>query len=190
VSGHRPEYPQYYILDIADIVETLANDWHNAIAKDISHEQCMEQDPMQQVYPEVYTVDAYGQMQKKVYTAQSYVERTKPWYPDVSFIIHHVIDCIKQRNDPSEDIDMALQLLEYDIAVMAHHQLMPNVPTHQLPQVYSDTRMRVAKIAATFGKQLFQRFVAFGLYKDGYFPYHFAGWQDTCALVELDSTHR
>lgn len=183
-----PEFPDYYILDVADIVEEMIGKWHDVISTEIAQHQTAT---TEYVYPEVYTLDPVtGAAVKQVYVAQHHQVRTKPWHPDVSFIMHHVIEAIKQRDDPSEGIDMALQLLEFDIATMTHHQLLPNIPATSFSQAYSDARMKIAKLAAEFGKKLFRRFIDYGLYKGGYFPYHFAGWQDTCALVTLDATHR
>ena len=181
-SGPEPKYPEYYILDIGDLVSELCDKWHEVIAAEVAPYH----DAPQTVYPEVYTVNGNGSISKEVYLAQHHAIRKRPWHPDVSFILIHVIDAIKQRRDVLEDIEITMQLLEYDIAAMTHHHLQPNIPDAVFSTVFSDARMQIARLANRFGKQLFQRLMELGLYKNGYFPYHFAGWQDTCALVELD----
>jgi hypothetical protein len=182
-----PEYPDYYVLDVAEIVEELLHNWQAVIAAEVQkHEPTHTY-----AYPQVYRVDpGNGEPVVEVYFGQHQYTNGGRWRPDVSFIIHHAIDAVKQNTGVTDDVEMALQLLEYDIATMAHHQLLPNVPVNAMEVAYANGRMKLAKLAAVFGKQLFQRFAQLGLYKNGYFPYHFAGWQDTCVLVELDPTHR
>lgn len=182
-----PEYPDYYVLDVADIVEELLHNWQAVIADEIQKHGLAQE----YAYPKVYRIDVgNGEPLVEVYFGQHQHINHGRWRPDVSFIIHHAIDAVKQNLGTSDDLEMSLQLLEFDIATMAHHQLLPNVPVNAMDVAYTHGRMKLAKLAATFGKQLFQRFAQLGLYKNGYFPYHFAGWQDTCALVALDPTHR
>lgn len=187
-----PRDPVYYILDVGDLVRELSEHWHDIVAQEVlDHRDVAHDGAQQEVYPEVFTIHPVtGAVEKKVYLANHYMERTKPWHPDVSFILHHVLDVIKQSGEDEGGLDLRLQLLEHDISRLAHHQLAPNIPLGRLSEVYSDTRIKIARLAVEFGKKMHGRLVQFGLYKNGYFPYHFAGWQDDCALVELDTTHR
>lgn len=185
-SGHSAEYPHYYVLDVADIVEELLEKWHQVIANEIAEHA---NPAAEHAYPTVYRIDpGNGGAPFEVYLGQHQQVRQRPWRPDVSFIVHHVIDIVKKCG-PGDDIDMLLQELEYDIATMAHHQLLPNVPKDSVQVAYEHGRVKLARLAGIFGKQLMQRFVTFRLYQNGYFPYHFAGWQDTCVIVTLDDTH-
>lgn len=177
-------YPDYYILDIDDLVTELCDQWHDVIATEVAP-HC---DTVKEVYPEVYSIDPIThQITKQVHVAQHHAVSGDNWRPDISFILTHVIDTIKQRNDLIQDMTLAMQLLEYDIATLTHYQLAPNLSDGTMRNVYTDTRMKIAKVTAQFGKKLFQRFNELGMYKNGYFPYHFAGWQDRCALVRLDA---
>jgi hypothetical protein len=174
-------------LAIDDLVEELTSKWHEVVSSEVMQHQ---QSEVGQVYPEVYSIDPYsGEMRKTVYTAQHHAVRQRPWHPDVSFILTNVIEAVKQHSATSNDVNMAIQLLEFDIASMTHHQLLPNIPADAMEMVYTDTRMKVAKLAANFGRRFFQRLIEFGMYKEGYFPYHFAGWMDSCVLVALDDSH-
>jgi len=182
-NAPEPKYPDYYILDIDDIVTELLTDWHAAIAEEVAQYH----DTPVNVYPEVYKIDPYsGAITKEVHVVTHHAVRQTPWHPDVSFIITHAIEAVKQQTDGSQDLGLAMQLLEQDLATMVHYQLAPNVPEQANNQAMSTVRLKIGKIASRFGRQLFKRMLDIGLYKNGYFPYHFCGWQDTCAIVQLD----
>ena len=183
-NAREHKYPDYYILAIDDIVTELLDAWHDAIASEV----VQYHDAPVDVYPEVYKVDpATGHITKEVHVATHHAVRQTPWHPDVSFIITHAIEAVKQQAEGAQDLNLAMQVLEYDLATMVHYQLAPNVPAHHSHQAMSAVRIKIARIASNFGRQLFQRMLEIGLYKNGYFPYHFCGWQDTCAIVQLDT---
>lgn len=182
----EPKYPDYYILDIGDLTQDFAQKWREIIDSETIHHQSQPYE----VFPEVFTIGEDGTLQKQVYTSQHRYMNNGQWYPDISLVVGAAIDVIKSQAEIQQDISITLQLLWYDVASMAHLQIKSNVSNGALAAAYTDVQCRIADLSVDFGKKLYQRLIDFGLYKNGYFPYHYAGWQNDCALVALDDTHR
>lgn len=177
-SSNRYEYPKYYVLDINDIASEFIDSWNRVVASEVP---AIERSS---VHPEVYQELPDGSLASRVFAHSVVSPAIRQWHPDVSIILMHVIDAIKQQRD----IETDLQLLEFDIASMTHYQLT-QAGAEMSIQRYSSTRMRLAKLARQFGLRVYYKLIEYNIYRNGYFPYHFAGWQGEDALVELDETH-
>jgi hypothetical protein len=183
VPAVAPQYPDYYILSIGDLVARFVGEWDTIINSEImSH-------PFEGniVFPEVYSIADDGSIFKQVYSAQHVSERSRAWHPDISLIIGAAIEAIKAKGEAEHDLDLALGTLWVDVAYMADIQVRSNIPSQHVPAALSSTRRQIADLAMQFGKQLYQRLIEYGMYKHNRFPYHYVGWQDDCAIVALDA---
>jgi len=182
----EPKYPDYYILSMSDIVQDFISKWDKIINTEImsypADADC--------AFPEVFTIAPDGSIHKQVYLAQHVSERVRSWHPDISMIVGAVIETIKAKDETEQDLDLVMGSLWIDVAHMADIQIRSNVPVTSLGAALSSTRRQIAALSVEFGKKLYQRLIEYGLYKNGYFPYHYVGWEDDCALVALDDTHR
>jgi hypothetical protein len=180
------KYPDYYILKIDDIVDDFVKQWDFIISTEIM------QHPIDSnvVLPEVYTIGEDGTLHKTVYFAQHVSERVKPWHPDISIILAATIETIKAKNEAETDMDLVMGSLWVDVAYMADIHIRSNVGELHVNRAITGARRAIAKLSTQFGKKIYQRLIEYGLYKQGYFPYHYVGWEDECAIVALDDTHR
>jgi hypothetical protein len=180
------KYPDYYILTMDDLVQEFIQKWDHIITSEInSHpvdSNC--------AFPEVFTIGEDGKIHKQVYLAQHVSERVRSWHPDISMIVGTVIETIKTKDETEQDLDLVMGSLWVDVAHMADIQIRSNVPVNSLGVALSNARRQVAALSVEFGKKLYQRLIEYGLYKNGYFPYHYVGWEGDCAIVALDETHR
>ena len=176
-SSNQFEYPQYYIIDVSDITDELMAAWDRVIAAEASKVV------MQRGESEVHHILPDGTIATQMRPTMALTTQ-KPWHPDVSTVLMHVIHAVKQRGEIAYD----LQMLEIEIAAMTHYQLTQAGGEVNHPG-YSSTRMQLAKLASNYGHQVFQKLTELKIYQNDYFPYHFAGWHGTCVLVELDETH-
>lgn len=176
-------YPDYYILNIGDLVGDFVNAWNDVIESESARSNVEETVP---VFPEVYTIGEDGRIHKEVYIAQHASEHARLWHPDISLIINAVITAIKEKASHTEDLDVMMGSVWIDVAYMAEIQIQSNVAQQELAAALSNTRRRIAVISIEFGKQLYQRLIEYRLYKNGYFPYSYVGWNDDCAVVAFD----
>jgi hypothetical protein len=177
-----PKYPDYYILNIGDIVRNFVAQWDNMINTEIMNHPI----DANIVFPEVYTIADDGSVFKQTFMKKHVSEQSTSWHPDISLIIAAAIENIKTKKEINEDLDLAMGMLWIDVAHMADIQLQSNIPGPHVAAAISNTRRKIATLATQFGKQLYQRLVEYGMYKHGRFPYHYVGWQDDCAIVALD----
>lgn len=142
-SNVLPKAPDYYVLDVKDLVDYLRQNWTQIV--DVKFD----------------TGDAH--------------------MPDVSYIIKHVIDSIKQE----EDAPMDLAAMAYhDIAAIVHFE----ASAHNKVAWYNEAHVELSNLTVKFGMMLIERIKSYGIYKAGYFPYHFSGWVGDSILVQLDET--
>jgi hypothetical protein len=177
-----PKYPDYYILNIGDIVSQFVREWDTIINSEIM-EHPMDNDI---VFPEVFTIWPDGSIHKQTYTAKHVSEQSTSWHPDISLIIAAALEHIKTKKDLQEDLDLVMGMLWIDVVHMAEIQLQSNIPAPYVATAISNTRRKIATLSTQFGKKLYQRLIEYGMYKNGRFPYHYVGWQDDCAVVALD----
>lgn len=179
--GKTPQYPDYYILSVSDLVDDFVDKWDT-----ILNTEMMEHSHIAEVVlPEVFTIGSDGQIFKQVYLAQ-HVSEVHKWHPDISLILAAAIENVKTKHEAEQDIGVVMSMLWVDVAHMADIQLRSNIPAESIPQALSNTRRQIAAISTEFGKKLYQRLIEYGLYKNGHFPYHYVGWEGNCAIVALD----
>jgi hypothetical protein len=179
-----PAYPDLYILKVDDLVEGFIFEWDRIITNEIMTTPV----PMESevVFPEVYTIAPDGSLHKSVYLAQHVSERAAPWHPDISMVVCAALESIKAKRDIEQDPSLTLGTLWVDVVQMADIQIRSNICESVVPAAISSARQHIARLAMSFGKQLYQRLVEYGLYKNGTFPYHYIGWEGDCAIVALD----
>jgi hypothetical protein len=178
-----PKYPDYYILNIGDIVTSFVSEWDRIINAEIMEHP----GDAELILPEVYTIGDDGKVYKHVYMKHHVSERSRAWHPDISLIIGAALEAIKSKGEAEHDLDLAMGSLWIDVAHMAEIQIRSNIPGVYAPQAISNTRRQIADLAMRFGKQLYQRLIEYGMYKHNRFPYHYAGWEDDCVVVALDA---
>jgi hypothetical protein len=178
----EPVYPDLYILKIDDIVDWFVREWDTIINSEIGTYP-LDSNP---VFPEVFTIAPDGSLHKSVYLAQHVSERVKPWHPDISIILGAAIEAIKAKKETETDMDLVMGSLWVDVAYIADIQLRSNIGEKWVNTAVSSARRQIARLSVEFGKQLYQRLIEYGLYKNGSFPYHYVGWEGDCAIVALD----
>lgn len=139
-SSSELHLPDFYILDVADLVNHLKAEWIRIV--------------------------------------QLNDDQASAWNPDIREIVLQVIDSIKQEGSAKEDLAMSAFT---DIAASCHLDYVTGKPAW-----YNEAHLKLANLAVVFGTRLIERIRLHGIYRAGYFPYHFVDWVGDSILVQLD----
>jgi hypothetical protein len=109
----------------------------------------------------------------------------KPRIDSLSIVVRSVIEAIK--ND--HDIENELMMTALDIVFHGDDRINPTSNYFNVRDLPRIRRLLLTEIVS-FGKRVHEKLRDQKMYRNGFFPYHYLGWNGASITVALDDTHK